>query len=158
MLHALIGSGSQSITWWQMSLRGAVIFLYGLLLMRLFGTRAFSRDSPLDIVLAIIVGSNLSRAITANARFVPTLAATLAIVVLYWLLRHAGARWLRFGWLVKGAPVWLCRDGNLDRSAMRRTAVGEGDLDEAARRSGLPDASAASGIVLERSGQISTLG
>lgn len=55
--HDLIGAAND-ITWWQMSLRAALIFLFGLLLLRLFGPKAFGKQTPVDIVLAIIMGSN----------------------------------------------------------------------------------------------------
>lgn len=93
--HDLIGSKGD-ILWWQMSIRAVLIFLFGLVLIRLFGRRAFGKQTALDIVLAIVVGSNLSRALTANAPFFPTLAATAAIVLLFWLLSSLSARWQSF--------------------------------------------------------------
>ena len=154
-LQDLIGHGASDVLWWQMCIRGVVVFLFGLVLIRLFGRKAFGKQTPLDIVLAIIIGSNLSRALTANARFAPTLAATALIALLYWLLEHLAIRWPGFSRLVKGKPIQLIRNGRQDRGTMRRAAVGEGDLDEAARMSGLNGASDLQEAVLERSGGIS---
>jgi uncharacterized membrane protein YcaP (DUF421 family) len=58
-----------------MSLRGLSVFLFGLALLRVFGRTAFGKQSPLDIVVAIVVGSNLSRTLTGNAPLLPTFAA-----------------------------------------------------------------------------------
>src|SRR5688500_11455069 len=62
-LHDLIGPDSAAITWWQMSVRAVIVFAFGILLVRLSGKRTFGKLSAFDIVLAIVVGSNLSRAL-----------------------------------------------------------------------------------------------
>ncbi len=154
--HHLIGSKGD-ILWWQMSVRAVIIFVFGLVLIRLFGRRAFGKQTALDIILAIVVGSNLSRALTANAPFFPTLAATVAIVLLFWMSSKLSARWHTFSRLVKGPPVWLFQDGKPDRKKMKRAGVSEGDIAEAARLSGLTGLSAVHEAVLERSGKISAI-
>jgi uncharacterized membrane protein YcaP (DUF421 family) len=156
-VHGLIGSKGD-IAWWQMSIRAVLIFVFGLVLIRLFGRRAFGKQTPLDIILAIVVGSNLSRALTANAPFLPTLAATVAIVLLFWLSSNLSARWRSFSRLVKGDPIWLIRDGEPDGKKMKRAGISEGDIAEAARESGLAGLGGVDEAVLERSGKISTIG
>jgi uncharacterized membrane protein YcaP (DUF421 family) len=155
-LHDLVGSKGD-ILWWQMSIRAVLIFIFGLVLIRLFGRRAFGKQTPLDIVLAIVVGSNLSRALTANAPFLPTLAATAVIVLLFWILSNLAARWPSFSRLVKGEPIWLIRDGQPDARTMKRAGVSEGDVAESARRSGLSGLGGVDQAVLERSGKISAI-
>ena len=125
----LIGEKGE-IAWWQMSIRAALILLFGLLLIRLFGRRAFGKQNPLDIVGLIIVGSNLSRALTGTAPFFPTFAGTAVLVVLFWLLDHGAARWVRLAFLVKGNPVRIAHDHQFDRHAMQRWGVTEGDLEK----------------------------
>jgi uncharacterized membrane protein YcaP (DUF421 family) len=155
--HALIGEGPRDILWWQMAVRAILTFLYGLLLLRLLGWRAFGKQNPLDLAVAIMVGSNLSRAVTGNARFLPTLAATAALVALFWLFDYLAVRWTVFGRLVKGRPVPLVRNGEFDRDAMRRTGVSDGDVAEAARLAGIASLDGLKDAVLERSGKISAV-
>lgn len=71
------------VTWVQECARAALIFAYGLLLVRVAGRRAFARWSALDIVVAIIVGSNLSRSLTGSAPLFPTIAATALLMLLH---------------------------------------------------------------------------
>lgn len=156
-LYSLIGYNAETILWWQMCVRAAFIFLFGLFLIRLFGRSAFGKRTALDLVLAIIIGSNLSRAITANASFLPTLAATALLAVSFWLLDHVAARWAGFGRFVKGEPIPVLRDGVLDRKQMLRTGTSEGDIEEAARKSGLHGVGDVDTAVLERSGDISVI-
>ena len=81
--HALIGSEDAAISWWQMTLRCLLIFAVGVLAALVAASRAFGKWSPLDIIFAVIVGSNLGRAMTGSAPFVATLVATLALVAVH---------------------------------------------------------------------------
>ena len=156
-IDGLIGMDGGSIAWWQMSIRAAVVFLFGLVLVRIFGQRAFGRQTVLDVILAIVVGSNLSRTMTGNAPLFPTLAATTGLVLLYWVFAQIAARWHRVSWLVKGGVIQLAHDGRLDRRAMRRSGISEGDIEEAMRRSGIGSIDQVRSAYLERNGKISVL-
>ena len=156
-LHLAIGREGQDITWWQMSLRAAVIFLCGLVLVRLAGRRVFGKWGALDILLAVIIGSNLSRAITGSAPFLPTLCATLVLVLLHSVQVYAAVWAPRVGELVKGRPTLLVRDGLVDHGALRRHGIGSGDLDQALRCGGVSRVEEVAAAHLERNGTISVL-
>ncbi len=42
-LHALIGTDDGTINWWQMTIRGMLIFTVGVLAARVAATRAFGK-------------------------------------------------------------------------------------------------------------------
>ena len=134
--HTLIGEGSGDIGALQMSLRAALVFAVGLLAVRLAATRAFGKWGALDIIFAVVIGSNLSRTLTGGAPFVPTLCATLVLVALHALLARAATRWEVFGRIAKGVNVCLIRDGEVDEKALRRHGLGMGDLSAAIRSAG----------------------
>ncbi|WP_404385719.1 DUF421 domain-containing protein [Caenispirillum salinarum] len=154
-LHRVIGSDADTITWWQMSIRAAVLFLIGLIYVRLADRRAFGKFGAFDIILAIIVGSNISRAITATVPFIPTVAATGVLVLMHALLTHISCRWQPLGMVIKGREKALMKDGVLDHAAMKTSGVTENDMREAARLKGKPDLSAFKEAYLERNGSIS---
>lgn len=156
-LHAWVGSQGEDITAWQMSLRGVAIFLAGLILVRLASTRAFGRWNALDIILAVIVGSNLSRALTGSAPFAPTLVATFVLVLLHALLARAVVRWPALSRLAKGRAVRLVEDGRLDPAALRRHGLGPGDLESALRAAGHEDLTGVRSVWLERNGDITVI-
>ncbi len=146
------------INGWQMTVRAVLIFLYGLMLLRLTGSRIFGKATALDIVLAMLVGSNLSRALTANSPLLPTVVATTVLVFLYWLLLYGALHLPVVSWLVKGRSVLLVRDGKMDHAKMRQMGVGEGDLTEAMREAGIGEVRDIKEACLERDGSISILG
>jgi uncharacterized membrane protein YcaP (DUF421 family) len=155
-LTAVIGHGSDILSW-QMGIRSVLVFLFGLVLIRFFGRRAFGKQTPLDIVVAIMVGSNLSRTLTGNSPFLPTLAGTAVLVILFRIVDQLAASSHLVGRFVKGRPVPMVCNQELDRQAMKHWSVTEADLEEAARGSGIASLSDVKDAVLERSGRISTL-
>jgi uncharacterized membrane protein YcaP (DUF421 family) len=147
----------QHVTWWQECLRATVIFAYGLLLMRATGRRTFGRWSALDIVMSIILGSSLSRALTGSAPLGGTLAAMTLIMVLHWVLARAASSSPRFSALVEGMPVALARAGARDETTMQSYSVSQSDLEEALRGRGVQNLADTRLVMLEPSGKISVL-
>ena len=153
-IHILVGSDDGPITWWQMTIRGIFLFLYGVLLVRMAGPRIFGGAAVIDLMLAVIIGSNLSRALTATAPLFPTVAATAAIVFAHWLLARLAVRYELISWLVKGRRVRLVRCGIIDWAAMHSHAIGRGDLLDAARQAGIHDVDQIEDAYLQRNGKI----
>jgi uncharacterized membrane protein YcaP (DUF421 family) len=157
MLESLIGPDDGSATALQLCARAAILFLVGIAYIRIAGRRTFSHASPLDIVVALIVGSNLSRAMTGKAPFWPALAATLLLVVLHRVFAMLTLRWTWLARIMKAEPVVLVRDGVEDRKAMLRHGIGEADLLEGLRLENAETAAEVHLAALENSGKISVV-
>lgn len=157
LLHVVIGSEDGTIAWWQMSIRGVLVFAVGILAVRLASSRAFGKWTPLDIIFAVIVGSNLGRAMTGSAPFVPTVIASLVLVALHAALARASAQWSWLSFLIKGGRVQLVQDGQMDEAAMRHAGIGKGDLEMALRAQGHSDLARVDCAYLERNGDMSVL-
>jgi uncharacterized membrane protein YcaP (DUF421 family) len=140
--------------------RAVLIFFYGLLLLRLSGRRLFGHWSALDIVLSIMVGSALARAMTGNAPLAGTMAAAAVMAALYVILAHGVARWRGFAHLVEGRAVTIMAHGRVDHAARKRHMISESDLHEALRERGVDgeaEAGAVKRMTLEPSGQLSVV-
>lgn len=153
-----IGAGDGPTTWWQMTIRGVLLFLYGVMLIRIAGPRVFGGSAVLDLILAVLIGSNLSRALTDNAPLFPTMVATAAIVFIHWLLARLAFRYRSISWLFKGHRVRLVRRGEIDWPAMRSNAIGRGDLLDAAREAGIHEVGQIEEAYLQRNGKILVTG
>lgn len=145
------------VTWGQECARAVLIFAYGLALVRVAGRRVFGKWSALDIVVSIIIGSNLSRTLTGSADLVGTLLATTLLMALHWVLARVAARSPRLSHVIEGAAIRVAQDGRLQSTALQRQAISEADLNEALRQSGLEDPAGARQIFLEPSGKINVL-
>jgi uncharacterized membrane protein YcaP (DUF421 family) len=155
-LDSLFGTTSH-VSVAQECARAALIFAYGLAVVRLAGRRVFGRWSAIDIVVSIVVGSNLSRALTGNAPLLGTLAATTALMLLHWLLAQAAAHSARVSRLVEGRAIELGRGGTATGAGALRAAVSAADLAEALRQAGIERVEESRLILLEPSGKISVL-
>lgn len=157
IVRDIIGPDSDAITWWQMSVRGVIVFLFAIALIRMGDKRIFGKSTALDIVLGIILGSNLSRAITANAPFFPTLITSAIMVLVHWLLAKF-AYHSKAGSLVKGHEQQLVEDGQFKHEEMKKHQITEHDVYEAMRLEGkclhIEEVKAA---FLERNGSISII-
>lgn len=140
--------------------RAVLIFTYGLLLLRLSGPRMFGHWSALDIVITIMVGSALARAMTGSAPLAGTMAAAAMMAGLHVALAHGVAR---HGWMARlfeGGPVNLIDHGRIDHAARRRNMISEADLREALRQEGVDGEAHADNVksmTLEPSGKLSVV-
>lgn len=155
--HELIGSDAESITWWQMSIRAAIILVYAIALYRLVPRRAFGNSAAIDIALMVIVGSCLSRALTGTVPLLPTLAAVAVFAALYTALSWAAPRSDWVSKLAKGRPLLLVKDGDVDWKAMRRAQLGHRDLTEKLRQNGVARIEDVAEAHLERDGSFSVI-
>jgi len=156
-VNDLFGPTAGHITSAQECARAVLVFVYGLVLVRLAGRRVFGKWAALDIVVSIMIGSNLSRVLTGSAPLWGTLAATALLLALHWVLAQAAARSAAFSHLLEGRPVHLGQSGRIDLDGLARNAVSEADINESLRGVGLEHHSGARLIVLEPSGKISIL-
>jgi uncharacterized membrane protein YcaP (DUF421 family) len=153
-LHRIFGAQDE-VAAWQECARAVLIFAYGFVAVRLVGRRVFGKWAALDIVVSIIIGSNLSRALTGSAPLLGTLAATTLLLALHWFLAQLAARSNRLSRLIEGRPVPLVEHGMAQRPALLRWSVSEADLREALRAEGLDDLAKVELLLLEPSGAIS---
>jgi uncharacterized membrane protein YcaP (DUF421 family) len=159
MLDAIFG-GMKDLTLGQECARAVLCFFYGLIMLRLSGRRTFAHMSAIDLVISIIVGSNLSRAMTGGIPFWSTLASVAVLVGLHVIVAHIVARSPKAARWVEGRPIFLCTDGLIDDEARLRSKISMADLDEALREKGLDGLDAidqAKRLVLEPSGKISVV-
>ncbi len=157
-LYDLIGTDTGRIYWWQMSIRALVIFLLTLLIIRLGSSRIYSKFGSLDIVLAIILGSTLSRTLTGNAPFIPTLAAALILVLVHLLLVMLALSNNTIGTLVKGKEIQLVKNGEILHQGLKKARLTENDLMESIRlQGGVESIKEVKSAYLERNGNVSII-
>jgi uncharacterized membrane protein YcaP (DUF421 family) len=155
----LLGAGleSKEINALQMGLRAAIIYVVTVVIVRLGKKRFLGRATAFDVILGIMLGSIVSRAITGNAPFFPALAAAAVLLAMHWLFSALAFRSHRFGEALKGEPRVLVRDGTIGWEAMRHAHVSERDLWEDLRGEGVSRLEQVSEARLERSGKLSVI-
>src|SRR5262245_8863489 len=158
LLHASLGLGIEprDLTFLQVSVRGVVVFIATLIMVRLGSKRSLAEKTAFDAVFIVIIGSMLARAINGTEAFFSTLGAGFVLVFLHRLFGIAAYYSHTFGILVKGKPVVLVRDGTVQRPNMRWEHISKHDLEEDMRLdANTEDLSTIQVAQLERSGDIS---
>lgn len=152
---SLLGLDADQLSAGQMSLRAALVYVIGVAMVRLGDQRFIGKYSAFDVIMAIMIGSVLSRAITSPEDFFPKLAAAGVLVVMHYAFAALAFHTTWFGALVKGNASKLVIDGEIQWEAMKRAYISERDLKGALRESaGVEEVSRVKEARLERSGNI----
>src|SRR5216117_2781040 len=83
-----LGVEPKDLTFIQISLRGIIVFLATLIMIRLGHKRSLARKPAFDAVLIVILASVLSRAINGSAAFFATIGGGVVLVLLHRLFAH----------------------------------------------------------------------
>lgn len=151
-----LGADPENLTFTQIGLRGVIVFIVTLGMVRLGHKRSLARKTAFDAVLLVIVASVLSRAINGSAAFFATLGGGLVLVFLHRLMALLAYHFHWFGILIKGRPELIVDDGNYVWSTMRRNHVSTHDIEEDMRLNlRADDLSRVKKARVERSGDVS---
>jgi uncharacterized membrane protein YcaP (DUF421 family) len=157
-LQALFGLGSyaENAGPLQIALRTVLVYVAALALVRLASKRFLSEATAFDVIVGIMLGSIMSRAMDGSAPFLPTLLTAAVLLGLHWLFALLAYHTSWFGTLVKGERVLLIKDGEIQPAGMRRGSITEADLAQALRiQTNQTDPARVRRAYLERNGQIS---
>jgi len=151
-----LGAEPKDLTFIQISLRGVVVFIATLIMVRLGHKRSLSRKTAFDAVLLVILASVLARAINGSAAFFGTLGGGLVLVFLHRLLAFIAFHSHWFGCLIKGLPEVIIEDGDFVLETMRRNHISAHDVEEDMRLNlRTDDVSKVKRGRVERSGDVS---
>lgn len=157
ILHEIFGEG-RDLTAFQTAARAIAMFFIALILIRLSGMRSLGAKSAFDIIVVIMLGALLSRAVVGVSPFVPTLAAAISLCITHRILAMLSTRYHFLSDFLKGKETLLYKDGTLFKENMRKADITNGDLEEGIRLAGnVSSLSKVKEVRMERSGEISVV-
>jgi uncharacterized membrane protein YcaP (DUF421 family) len=139
--------------------RGAIVYLFLLVIFRLAGKRTLSEATSFDLVLLLIISETTQQAMVDNDHSMTNGALLVITLVGLDIVLSLVKQWMPFvePWL-DGSPLIVVKDGALLRDRMDRERVDEGDVLEAARQQlGLERLDQIKYAVLERGGKITVV-
>jgi len=152
-----IGLEAKDLTWGQVSLRGIVIFIAALVMVRVADKRFMGKKAAFDVILGFILASMLARGVNGSAPFFPTIVCGFVLVGLHRVMAAIAFRSHGFGELVKGTDDLLVENGEIQWPAMQRNAVTERDLLEGVRLHGVESIWRIKSARMERNGDFSVI-
>src|SRR5690349_18199381 len=142
----------------EIALRTVAVYVFTLAIVRLGSKRLLAKATAFDVIVAIMLGSIMSRAINGSGLLFPTLVAGTILIGLHWLFAVLAYHTDWLGSLVKGQRVLLIKDGHVAHEGVRRGSITTKDLEQALReQTGQTDPARVERAYLERSGKISVV-
>jgi uncharacterized membrane protein YcaP (DUF421 family) len=121
--------------------------------MRIFGIK-----SAFDTCIIIMLGSVLSRAIVGVSPFIPTIIASVVLMLIHKIIASISVSNQFVSHLVKGKPLSLYKNGVLDQENLEKCSLSFGDVMEEIRlainQNNLDNIEE---IFMERTGKISVI-
>src|SRR5690606_38700716 len=109
-MQVLTAAGADLDTW-QMALRAFLVYGLTLFIVRLGKKRLFGKSTAMDLVLAVLLGSVVSRTVNGTATRLPTAVASIVLVGIHALSVKFAVMWPAIGHFLKGSPRLLIKDG-----------------------------------------------
>jgi len=153
-----LGLSSTDLNFLQISLRGIIVFVASLAMVRVGNRRFLAKLSAFDAILGFILASMLARAVNGSAAFFPTLGGGFVLILFHALIARLSFRSKLFGFLVKGQADVLVENGKKNTARLRANQISEDDLMEEARLNGqVLELSEIRRATIERNGQVSVV-
>lgn len=128
-------------------------------MVRLVGDRRFiGKHAALDVLLTIILGATLSRAINGSAPFFGTLVAGLVLVGIHGLLATISFHFPVVESWIKGHSRVLIWEGQMHSQTMQKSHISRKDLESCLRlQAKITDSAQVKVARLESGGEISVI-
>jgi uncharacterized membrane protein YcaP (DUF421 family) len=156
-MEELLGLHQHSLEWYQMVSRTVIVFVFALFFLRLTGMRSFGTGSAFDMVLNITIGAILSRSITGEVPFIPSLIASAALVLCHQLISFWSFHSRTARKVTEGESMVLYKDGTHNEKNQKKGRVTMSDMVHALRNANIDDFEKAKSLHLEINGKISVV-
>jgi uncharacterized membrane protein YcaP (DUF421 family) len=137
-------------------LRGIVVFVFLMVLMRVIGRRELSSLQPFDLILLIVLGDAVQQGLTQDDySLTGGFLAVGTIALCQVLVSFVSYRFPRTRKVIEGTPIVVVQDGEpIDRN-LKRERLDVDDVAEEARQQGIAHLADVKWAVLETTGKIS---
>ena len=147
-----------SLPWWELVLRGIIVYLFLITLIRLTGRRQVGMLTPFDFILLLILSNAVQNSMNGGDNSLGgglMLAATL--ISLNWGMSFLARRSKSIEGLLVGRPIFLIRDGLIMESNLRAEKITHHELMAALRGAGCANIEHARHAILETNGAITVV-
>ncbi|HVO73859.1 MAG TPA: YetF domain-containing protein [Ignavibacteriaceae bacterium] len=143
---------------WQVLLRSLIVFILAIGAVR-FGKKKFlGKNSALDMILAVMIGSIASRAINGSGYLLSTILSIAFLIGCHVLLSYMTIKSGKVAGFLEGAGTQVIKKGVFDERMMNKVSLRKEEVLEAARLHGkIEDLSEIEDAFLEANGSISII-
>jgi uncharacterized membrane protein YcaP (DUF421 family) len=147
-----------AIPLWELILRGAVVYVFLLVLLRITGKRQVGQLAPFDLVLLLVLSNAVQNSMNGGDNsLVGGLVSAATLVALNYGVGLATYRNKKLESLIEGRPQILIHNGKLFEDVVAKARLTHHELAAALRLSGCACVEEVHCAILENSGEISVV-
>jgi uncharacterized membrane protein YcaP (DUF421 family) len=145
-----------AIPWTEFIVRGVVVYVFLLVLLRLTGRRQVGQLAPFDLVLLLVLSNAVQNSMNGGDNsLVGGLISAATLVALNFAVGSLTHRSKRLEALIEGRPQLLVHNGQLFEDVLRSAKLTHHELNAALRRGGCACVDDVHTAILENNGSIS---
>jgi uncharacterized membrane protein YcaP (DUF421 family) len=141
---------------WELIVRGCIVYVFLLILLRLTGKRQIGQLAPFDLVLLLVLSNAVQNSMNGGDNsLVGGLISAATLVALNYGIGYATFRSKKLEALIEGRPQVIIHNGKVYEDVMRSVKLTHHELSAALRGAGCTCAEEVQIAVLENNGSIS---
>jgi uncharacterized membrane protein YcaP (DUF421 family) len=147
-----------TLPWWEFVLRGIIIYIFLIVILRATGKRQIGQMSPFDLVLLLVLSNGVQNSMNGGDNSVSGgIILSITLVSANWITGKITFSSKRAERLIEGAPQILVHDGKIYDSALADAQLTRHELMAAIRGEGYTDLQEIRAVILENDGSISVI-
>jgi len=150
---------NMTVPWWELVIRGAVVYVFLITLLRITGKRQIGQLSPLDLVLLLILSNAVQNSMNAGDNsLIGGLISAATLVGLNYLIEYAAVKSRKLEGIIEGRPQVIIHEGKLFEDVIRNAKITRMEVEATLRESGFFDLKEVKLAILENNGKVSVQG
>ena len=147
-----------SIHWWELIVRGLLIYFFLILLLRATSKRQIGQMSPFDLVLLMVLSNAVQNSMNGGDNSVTSgLILAVTLVAANWTVGKITSSSKTMEKLIEGSPQLLFHDGKVYEKILSEDQITRQELIAAVHKAGYNDLSEVRTAILENDGSISII-
>jgi len=149
---------TMTVPWWELIIRGVLVYLVLLILLRVTGKRQVGQLAPFDLVLLLVLSNAVQNAMNGGDNsLIGGGISAVTLIALNSVLGYATYRSQKLEAILEGRPQVLIHNGKLYPAVMANARLTHHELNAALRRAGCGAVEEVRYAVLENNGSISVV-
>jgi uncharacterized membrane protein YcaP (DUF421 family) len=150
---------NMSVPWWELIIRGLVVYVFLIGLLRLTGKRQIGQLSPFDLVLLLILSEAVQSSMVAgDESLIGGLIVATTLIVVNYIVGLITFKSKKLETIIEGRPQVLIQNGKLFEEVMTDAKLTRQELDTTLRESGYFEIKDIKLAILENNGSVSVQG
>ena len=147
-----------SLPWWEFVLRGIIIYIFLIVILRVTGKRQIGQMSPFDLVLLLVLSNAVQNSMNGGDNSVAAgMILSVTLVTVNWLTGQITFFSKKAERLIEGVPQVLIHDGKVYEKALEAAQLTRHELMSSIRGEGYSDLTEIRAVILENDGSISVI-